>query len=72
MLLRDNALASDGEFARQLALILETTHNAAAPAELAYASKVGGMTKEEAAAARSKLQADRTFIAFLCAAWAIS
>ena len=67
VLLRDDALASDGEFAHQLALMLEKTRDDAAPAELAYASKVGGMKKEEAAAARRKLEPDRTFIAFLCA-----
>jgi hypothetical protein len=67
VLLRDDALASDGEFARQLALMLEKTRDDAAPAELAYASKVGSMSKDEAAAARRKLEPDRTFIAFLCA-----
>ncbi len=67
VLLRDDALASDGEFARQLALMLEKTRDESAPTELAYASKVGSMSKEEAAAARRKLEPDRTFIAFLCA-----
>jgi hypothetical protein len=67
VLLRDDALASDGEFARQLALMLEKTRDDAAPAELAYASKVGSMSKEDALAARRKLEPDRTFIAFLCA-----
>jgi len=67
VLLRDDALASDGEFARQLALMLEKTRDDAAPAELVYASKVGSMSKDEAAAARRKLEPDRTFIAFLCA-----
>jgi len=67
VLLRDDALASDGEFARQLALMLEKTRDDAAPAELAYASKVGSMSKDDAAAARRKLEQDRTYIAFLCA-----
>jgi hypothetical protein len=67
VLLRDDALASDGEFARQLALMLEKTRDDAAPAEVAYASKVRSMSKDDAVAARRKLEPDRTFIAFLCA-----
>jgi hypothetical protein len=67
VLLRDDALASDGEFARQLALMLEKTRDEAAPAELAYASKLRSMSKDDTAAARRKLEPDRTFIAFLCA-----
>ena len=63
--MRDDALASDGDFARQLALLLEKTRDDSRAAEAAFASKAAGISKADAEAERSKLRPDRILIAFL-------
>ena len=68
VLLRDNALASDGEFARQLALMLEQTRRRRRACRVGL--RLQGRRHEQGGcgrAARRKLEPDRTFIAFLCA-----
>jgi hypothetical protein len=77
VLLRDDALASDGDFARQLAVLEAKTHDAARPAEKAYVEFLANLAKEEpdeakrkekADAERRKLEADRNVVTFLGAA----
>ena len=67
VLLRDDALASDGEFARQLALLLEKTRDASRPAEEGYAERVKTLSKEDAKAEQAKLEPDRNFVSYLSA-----
>ena len=65
VLLRDDNLAADGEFARQLALLLEKTRDDSRQAEEAYAAKAATLSKADADAERSKLWPDRTLISIL-------
>ena len=67
VLLRDDALASDGEFARELALLLEKTRDAARSAEQGYAERVKTLSKEDAKAEQAKLEPDRNFVSYLSA-----
>lgn len=67
VLLRDDALASDGEFARQLALLLEKTRDAARSAEQGYAERAKTLSKEDAKAEQAKLEPDRNFVSYLSA-----
>jgi hypothetical protein len=68
VLLRDDALAQDGDFARQLAVTLEKTRDDARQAEEEYAAREPKLTKEEAQAERLKLAPNRNFISYLSAA----
>lgn len=65
VLLRDDALAADGDFARQLGLLLEKMRDESRTAEAAYASRVGSLSKSDADAERNKLRPDRILIGFL-------
>jgi len=74
VLLRDDALASDADFARQLGLMLNKARDESAPAEKAYIEFLASVAKEglneqqrkeKVDAERRKLDPQRMFIMFL-------
>ena len=67
VLLRDDVLAADGDFAWRLALQLDKTRDAARAAEQSYADRVKTLSKEDADAERHKLEPDRNYISYLSA-----
>ena len=67
VLLRDDALASDSDFAWRLALLLDKTRDSARAAEQSYADRVKTLSKEDADAERHKLEPDRNFVSYLSA-----
>ncbi len=73
VLLRDDALASDGDFARQLGLMLEKARDDSRQGEKDFKASLAktnlnDQQKEKLDADRRKVEADRTFISFLTAA----
>jgi hypothetical protein len=77
VLLRDDALASDGDFARRLGLMLQKTRDESRPAEKNYIDFLAAVAKEDLNeqqrkdkidGERRKLEPDRTFLSFLTAA----
>jgi hypothetical protein len=64
-LLRDDALASDVDFALQLNARLERARAANAPAEENFARRIGKLEKSEITAEKTRLDNDRKYILYL-------
>jgi hypothetical protein len=67
VLKRDDQLAGNAGFALDLAERAERAREEAAPAEKALAARVATLSPENAAAERSRLEAERFYLQYLCA-----